>query len=237
MAKEMADRQHNLRQLVAQQAARMMAEDGVSDYAYAKRKAGRQLGIIDSSCLPTNAEIEEEIKIFHEIYNSEEQPEALRQLRADALTVMQLLERFNPHLTGSVLDGTAGRYAETHIHLFAESLKDVEIFLLNQQIPYETDEKSYRISNSRPNNNKNSNERRAADRKTSDRRKVPVFTLEGPNGLIKLSIFEFDDMRTPTKSPVNGTNAAKVNASELKNLIQSSKTTTNNVESNSLRTE
>jgi hypothetical protein len=218
----MADRQHNLRQLVAQQAARMMAEDGVSDYAYAKRKAGRQLGVIDSSCLPTNAEIEQEIKIFHEIYNSEEQPEALRQLRADALTVMQLLDRFNPHLTGSVLDGTAGRYAETHIHLFAESLKDVEIFLLNQQIPYETDEKSYRTSNSRPNNNKNGNERRAADRKSSDRRKVPVFSLEGPNGIIKLSIFEFDDMRTPTKSPVNGSNAAKVNASELKSLIQSS---------------
>ncbi len=222
MARDMADRQHNLRQLVAQQAARMMAEDGVSDYAYAKRKAGRQLGVIDSSCLPTNAEIEQEIKIFHEIYNSEEQPEALRQLRADALTVMQLLDRFNPHLTGSVLDGTAGRYAETHIHLFAESLKDVEIFLLNQQIPYETDEKSYRTSNSRPNNNKNGNERRAADRKSSDRRKVPVFSLEGPNGIIKLSIFEFDDMRTPTKSPVNGSNAAKVNASELKSLIQSS---------------
>ena len=28
-----------LRQLIAQQAARMMAEDGVSDFAYAKKKA------------------------------------------------------------------------------------------------------------------------------------------------------------------------------------------------------
>ncbi|MFZ9643274.1 MAG: hypothetical protein ACO29L_07420, partial [Candidatus Methylopumilus sp.] len=71
MAKENPSRQLQLRQLVAQQAARMMAEDGVTDYAYAKKKAGRQLGVVDASCLPSNAEIEEEIKLFHEIFNGD----------------------------------------------------------------------------------------------------------------------------------------------------------------------
>ena len=212
MAKD-SSRQSQLRQLVAQQAARMMAEDGVSDYAYAKRKAGRQLGILDASCMPTNSEIEEEIKLFHEIYNADEQPEALRQLRSDALIVMKMLERFNPHLTGSVLDGTAGKYAETNIHLFADSLKDVEMFLLGQQIPYDTDEKAYRTTN----------DRRNAERKGGDRKKVPVFTLEGPNGVIKLSVFDVDDMRTPTKSPTNGNTANKVNAESLRALIESAK--------------
>ncbi|OAM52177.1 hypothetical protein A7981_01425 [Methylovorus sp. MM2] len=209
MAKDNSGRQHQLRQLVAQHAARMMAEDGISDYAYAKRKAGRQLGVLDANCLPTNTEIEEEIRLFHEIYNSDSQPQALRQLRSDALVVMQLLERFNPHLTGSVLDGTAGSYAETHIHLFADSLKDVEIFLLNQQIPYESDEKSYRIGN----------ERRSHDRKGQDRKKVPVFTLDGPNGLIKLSIFELDDIRVPTKNKTTGSNATKANTKDLQELL------------------
>ena len=69
MAKEMGGRQFQLRQLVAQQAARMMAEDGISDFGYAKKKAGRQLGVVDANCLPSNAEIEEEIRLFHEIYN------------------------------------------------------------------------------------------------------------------------------------------------------------------------
>ena len=206
MAKDSSSRQQQLRQLIAQQAARMMAEEGISDYGYAKKKAGRQLGATDVNCLPTNAEIEEEIRLFHEIYNSEDQPENLRQLRADALVVMQLLERFNPHLTGPVLEGTAGKYAETHIHLFADSLKDVEIFLLNQQIPYESNEKSYRVSNN-------------SDKKGGERRKVPVFTLEGPHGVIKLSIFELDDIRTPTKSPANGSNAAKTDMQGLKALI------------------
>lgn len=210
MAKDSGNRQSQLRQRIAQVAAQMMAEEGIADYAHAKRKAGRQLGITDTQCMPTNSEIEEEIRLYHDIYNSDEQPEALLQLRKDALLVMQLLERFNPLLTGPVLDGTAGKYAETHIHLFADSLKEVEIFLLNQQIPYITDEKSYRVS-----------ERRSADRK-----KVPVFTLDGPNGLIRLSVFETDDMRISTKSPVNGSNANRANAETLNNLIRQNETPT-----------
>ena len=210
MAKDNGGRQYQIRQLIAQQAARMMAEEGISDYAYAKRKASRQLGATDINCMPTNAEIEEEIRLFHEIYNSEDQPQYLRQLRSDALIVMQLLERFEPHLTGAVWDGTAGKYAETHIHLFADSLKDVEMFLLNQQIPYETDEKSYRVSSS------------SADKKGGERKKVPMFTLDGPNGAIKLSVFEIDDMRIPTKHPSNGSNANRANIRELKALIAAS---------------
>ena len=202
--------QFQLRQIIAQKAARMMAEEGISDYAFAKKKAGRQLGIIEMDCLPTNAEIEEEIRLYNELYHADDQPEALRLLRSDALMVMQMLEKFNPHLTGPVLDGTAGRYTETNIHLFADSLKEVEMFLLNNQIPYETDEKSYRVNN----------DKKSFDRKGGDRKKVPVFTLEGPNGLIKLSIFEIDDMRLPTKHNASGGNAVRANSAAVKALIR-----------------
>src|SRR5674476_55804 len=87
MAKDSSGRQ---RQLIAQHAARMMAEEGIADFAYAKRKAARQLGANDINCLPTNAEVEEEVKLFHDLYHSEDQPENLRRLRADALVVMQI---------------------------------------------------------------------------------------------------------------------------------------------------
>jgi hypothetical protein len=201
---------HQLRQLIAQKAARMMAEEGISDYAFAKKKAGRQMGMVEIDCLPTNAEIEEEIKLYHEIYHADDQPEALHLLRSDALIVMQMLEKFNPHLTGPVLDGTAGRYAETTIHLFADSIKEVEMFLLNNQVPYETDEKSYRVNN----------DKKSFDKKGGDRKKVPVFTLEGPNGLIKLSVFEINDSRLPTKHSANGGNAARANTAAVKALVQ-----------------
>lgn len=197
-----------LRQLIAQAAARMMAEDGISDFAYAKKKAGKQLGAIDNSVLPSNTEVEVELKRYNALFLSDEQPENLRQLRKSALFTMQLLEKFNPHLTGAVLDGTAGLGSETHIHLFADSLKDVEMFLLNKDIPFETNEKSYRVMNDGK-----------RDKKSERRKKVPVFTLEMESGLIKLSVFEVDDMRVATKRAADGSNAERADAAVVKSLL------------------
>jgi hypothetical protein len=205
MARENLD---HLRQMIAQQAARMMAEDGVHDYAYAKKKAGKQLGVSENSVLPTNAEIEEEIRLYHEIYNADEQPLELAKLRKAALMTMQLFERFNPRLTGSVLDGTAGKFAQTSIHLFADSAKEIEIFLLSQQIPFESSEKSYRMS-----------DKPSKDKKEKVRKTVPVFTLETELGLQKLSVFEFDDLRIATKKTSDGSNAERADIAELKQLI------------------
>jgi hypothetical protein len=205
MAKE--NSQH-LRQLIAQQAARMMAEDGISDFAYAKKKAGRQLGATDNSTLPSNAEVEAELKLYNALFLSEEQPENLRELRVNALFTMQLLERFNPHLTGAVLDGTAGLMAETQIHLFADSIKEVEMYLLNQQIPFEVNEKSYRIMNDGK-----------RDKRGDSRKTVPVFTLETDKGLIKLSVFDVDDIRVATKRAADGSNAERLNIEGVKLLL------------------
>lgn len=192
MARESTTRQHHLRQLVAQQAARMMAEEGISDYAFAKRKAARRLGMEDAHCLPGNAEIETELRLHQEMFHGEEHNALLRQLRMDALATMQLLTRFDPHLTGAVLDGTAGRHAETDVHLFADSDKEVEIFLLNHQIPYTTGERSHYFG--------------------GERRKIPVLTLEGPSGPIRLSIFAPDEMRSQPRDNDNSATRARPDA-------------------------
>lgn len=199
----------HLRQMIAQAAARMMAEDGIHDFAYAKKKAGRQLGVVENGALPSNAEIEEEIRLYHEIYNAEEQPEELNKLRKAALATMQLFERFNPHLTGSVLDGTAGKYAQTDIYLFADSAKDVEMFLLNQKIPFESSEKSYRIS-----------DKPSKDKKDKLRKTVQVFRLETELGIQKLSVFEYDDIRVATKRASDGGNAYRADISEVIALLR-----------------
>ncbi|MES2547437.1 MAG: hypothetical protein V4575_06985 [Pseudomonadota bacterium] len=202
------ENQDHIRQMIAQQAARMMAEDGIHDFAYAKKKAGKQLGISENSVLPTNAEIEEEIRLYHEIYNADEQPLELEKLRKAALVTMQIFERFNPHLTGSVLDGTAGKFAQTNIHLFADSAKEVEMFLLNMQIPFESSEKSYRLS-----------DKPSKDKKDKVRKTVPVFTLETELGVQKLSVFDVDDLRIATKKSSDGANAERADIAELQALI------------------
>jgi hypothetical protein len=125
------------RREIAALAARMMAEDGVGDFGFAKRKAARQLGASDTEALPTNAEIEAELRAWQTLYQGDEQTARLASMRASAVSLMRLLDEFRPYLTGGALDGTAGRYAEIEIDLFPASAKDVEIFLLNDGLDFE----------------------------------------------------------------------------------------------------
>lgn len=196
-----------LRLLIAQQAAKMMAEEGISDYAHAKKKAGRHFEQVAHNVLPSNAEIEEALKCYNALFLSDKQPENLVRLRKNALFTMQLLEKFNPHLTGAVLDGSAGLGSETHIHLFADSLKEVEIFLLNQNIPFRTNEKSHHeLSDKR-------------DKRTDQRKIVPVFSLEMDSGIIKLSVFEMNDIRLAGKRATDSRPAIRMSIAGVKALL------------------
>jgi len=134
-------RQGNLRAQIAAAAARIMAEDGVDDFALAKRKAARQLGAAHRHAMPGNDEIEEELRAYRSLYQPEEHSARIAELRRLALAAMRLLERFNPYLTGTVLSGIAGPYAAIEIQLFPESAKDVELFLLDRNLPYTTAER------------------------------------------------------------------------------------------------
>jgi hypothetical protein len=140
MPKEQKSKQQNMRTRIAAVAARIMAEDGVEDFATAKRKAARQLGAADTQSLPNNDEIETELRLYQSLYQGEEQRERLRYLRSQALAAMEQLADFKPYLTGPVLKGTAGRYADIDLQVFADSGKELEIYLLNRNIPYQTSE-------------------------------------------------------------------------------------------------
>lgn len=122
---------------IASIAARLMAEDGISSASMAKRKAALSLGLPESAGLPDDTEVEAELRLYQRLYQNEEQTDRIAHLRQKAVDFMTIMQSFNPYLTGSVLDGTAGRYAEIDLQLFTDSAKDVEIFLLNRQIDYQ----------------------------------------------------------------------------------------------------
>ena len=63
MPKSRSRRDSNLRLHIAYLAARMIAEDGIADYATAKQKAARQAGLTESHVLPDNADPDEFIRI------------------------------------------------------------------------------------------------------------------------------------------------------------------------------
>lgn len=119
---------------IASVAARLMAEDGITDYHHAKRKAARQLGLPEHTAFPDNGEVEAELRAYRSLYQGEEHAEMLVAMRNSALDLLELLADFNPYLTGSVLEGTAGEHSRIDILVFADSAKEVEIFLLNRGI-------------------------------------------------------------------------------------------------------
>ena len=134
---EKAGQAGGTRASIASVAARLMAEDGVTDYHQAKRKAARQLGLPEHTTYPDNAEVEAELRAYRSLYHDEEQVERLRAMRQTALDLLEMLAEFHPYLAGSVLDGTAGEHSNIDIQIFADSAKEVEIFLLNRGMVYE----------------------------------------------------------------------------------------------------
>src|SRR5213083_103144 len=94
------NRQTDMRARIAAAAARLMAEDGIDDFALAKRKAARQLGAADTQSLPRNDEIEAELRAYRALYQADEHPQLINELRRIALDAMRALERFSPYQIG-----------------------------------------------------------------------------------------------------------------------------------------
>lgn len=134
-----------LRAEIAARAAKLIAEDG-ADYELAKRKAARQLLGDDLALpnrLPDHIEIEAEVRKYQALFLADTQPARLLQLRQLALQVMTQLQPFRPYLTGAVLNGTAGQHDDIHLQLFADSPKDVLMFLLDREVPLEIGETAH----------------------------------------------------------------------------------------------
>lgn len=199
----------DLRQEIAQSAARLMFEEGISDYARAKRKAIKAMGITQDAPLPTNGEIDAALREYHALYADETDAAHLLELRQAALHTMRLLQKFQPFLTGAVMEGTAGPHTDTEIHVFAESAKELEIYLLNQNIPYRLDEQQYRMSD-RPSKQKHE----------LLRKRVPVVLVETRYGTQRISIFETDDLRTAPRKHGEKAGIHRMTLAQVETLLK-----------------
>lgn len=194
-------RQQNLRLQIAAAAARIMAEDGIDDFALAKRKAARQLGLDDAHSLPRNEEVEEQLRAYQALYQDEDQPQCLAELREIALELMQELADFRPYLTGPVLKGTAGRHSDIDLQLFTDDPKAVEFRLINQRIRYEASEKR---------------------RFTGDQaRAVSVLKLDLEGVTANLAIFTLNDERGTIKTSSEGKPIDRAGIPAVERLVES----------------
>ena len=189
-----------MREQLAYLAARLMAEDGVEDFAVAKRKAARQAGVPDTRHLPTNEEIEQAFRSYQSLYHDDEHRSRLQSLRATALRTMNEFSRFNPHLVGSVLSGNAGRYSDVNIQLFTDDVKGVELYLIDRKIPYRQADVRLHV----------------ADRT----RAVPSFVLTGGDAVVTLTVLPSDDVRCIVRRTPEGRGMERARIDAVRALVE-----------------
>jgi hypothetical protein len=175
---------NDMRNRIAYLAARIMAEDGIEDYALAKRKAARQAGMPDSRQLPTNDEIDAALRVHHQLYQHDEHSDRLRALRERAASTMRELAHFDPHLAGSVLNGNAGKYADINLQLYTDNAKAVELYFIDRRILYKTSQ--IRLYSG------------------EELRSFPVFTIDDDGTEVQLIVLSPRDLRAPLKTSPEG---------------------------------
>ncbi len=192
------------RQLLAQEAARIIVDQGIRDYRVAKIKAAERLGMNARGALPGNSEIEQAVNEHLLLFRGESHADQLSSMRNVALVAMRLLEAFTPRLVGSVLNGTADENSAVNLHVFADSPEAVAMYLTGLDIsyrPYERRLKSRRGRNIRPDT-------------------FAGFEFEVDGEAIEATVFAVDAIRQAPLSPVDGKPMRRADAKAVTALLE-----------------
>jgi hypothetical protein len=200
MPKKFSQRADDLRRALAQEAARVMAQQGIGDYLQAKRKAAAKLGVNDVAVLPKNTEIEAALRDYQRLFGGGSHDATLESQRRTALEAMRMLRDFQPRLVGPVLTGTATDHSEIHLHLFADTPETVVMKLLDMNVPHELHERRVRMD---------------AERTLT----YPSVRFEAREWTIDATVFPVDGIRQSPYSPVDGRPMKRADARELSDLL------------------
>lgn len=173
------------REVLAQEAARIIVEQGIEDFRVAKTKAAQRLGMTDLGSLPGNAEIQEAVSNHLKLFGRESHVDLLNTLRRTALSAMELLAPFTPRLVGPVLDGTAAASAAINLHVFADHSELVAAMLDKSRLPYRPYERRLKSRRNRPES-------------------FAGFRFAFDDSYVEATVFPVDGMRQAPISPIDG---------------------------------
>ena len=193
-------RTRELRQRVAIEAARLMAEGGLRDFQLAKLRAASRLGVVDDAALPRNTEIEQALREHQRLFQSVQQPDALQARRLAALEALQFLQRFDARLVGAVLDGSADAHSAVCLHLFDDRPENVEHFLAESGIPIEQRSRRLRLDPARS-------------------EVFPVYQFSADGLPFELIVLPRSALRQPPLDPIDGKPMQRASLTALRALL------------------
>lgn len=199
------DRPDHRRIALAAEAARIIDQEGLTDFRSAKQKAIERLGLGRDSPLPNNVEIEAALAERHRIFHADTQPELLEALRLTALEAMGDLEPFQPRLVGDVLSGTATAHSGIDLHLFSDTAEAVGAHLDELGLAWRGADRRYRLR-----------------RDASETFPVCQFSLHDCE--ISASVFPLRLRGHPPLSPVDGRPMRRASLREVTALVEADAT-------------
>lgn len=201
MARRSASESNRARQVLAQEAARIIVEQGIQDFRLAKTKAAERLGLTDRGSLPGNSEIEAAVTEHLQIFGRESHVDLLQTMRRAALSAMEVLSAFSPRLVGPVLHGTAAASSAINLHVFSDTPELIAIQLDDRRLSY------------RP------FERRLKSRR--DRAQTYAgFRFFQDDSSVEATVFPIDGMRQAPISPVDGKPMKRADKNAVLRLLE-----------------
>ena len=188
------------RQVLAQEAARIIVDHGIRDYRVAKQKAAERLGVGTRGSLPGNAEVESAVAEYLQLFGGDSHTDLLRLMRTAALSAMELLAEFSPRLVGPVLAGTADENSAVNLHLFTDSPEMVAMEIGDMGIAF-----------------------RPYERRLKSRRgqveMYPGFEFSHRSETIQATVFPVDGIRQAPSSPIDGKPMRRVDSDAVQVLL------------------
>lgn len=184
---------------VAEEAARVICEEAVTDYRLAKRKAIERLGLPPNAPQPDNARVEAAVIEYQRLYGGREYADHLCAMRRVAVKALRLLASFEPRLVGAAVSGAVSTAHRVQLHAFADKAEQLDIFLQDRGIPYKEDERDYRYPD-------------------GSQATIPIVHFEADTVGVDVAMFPPDELRHPPLSPTNGLVMKRLTVAEAEKL-------------------
>ena len=101
---------------IAEEAARLVCEEALTDYRAAKQKALTRLGLPPRTPLPDNASVESAVLEYLGLFGGSAYASRLQRMRQLAPKLMRRLAAFEPRLTGGVVSGAVTAAHRLQLH-------------------------------------------------------------------------------------------------------------------------
>ena len=199
----MARQDSGLHYELAQEAARVICEEQVTDYRLAKQKAAERLGLGPRASKPDNATVQQAVLEYQRLFGGPEYTQHLARLRRTAMQAMKWLAEFEPRLVGGGVSGAINATHHVQLHAFHEKAETLDIFLQDRGIHYELGDRRYRYTN-------------------GQEHEIPLASFDADGIGIDVAIFPLDEQRRPPLNPADGLAYKRLDLAAVEKLCSES---------------